>query len=85
MAEEIQTMAIPRMLQEAQDTGLITEESLRALEAKKLQAQEKITNLQKQYIEKRIAKEYLEAETIKIQQEIHDMTTALDGDTDILS
>jgi hypothetical protein len=85
MAEEIQTMAIPVMLQEAQDTGLITPESLEALEAKRLQAQEKIENLNRMYRENRIAEEYLKAETKKIQKEIQDMTNAFDGDTEILS
>jgi len=85
MAEEIQTMAIHAMLEEAQDTGLITDESLKALEAERLLAQEKIENLRRLCRENRIAKEYMEAEIRKIQEEIHDMTTALDGDMDILS
>ena len=85
MTEEIQTMAIPVMLKEAQETGLITQESLDALEAERLQAQEKIENLKRLCRENRIAKEFMEAETRKIQKEIHDMTTALDGDMDILS
>jgi hypothetical protein len=85
MAEEIPTMAIPKMIQEAQETGLITQESLDALEAERLLAQEKIKNLERLCRENKIAKEYMEAETRKIQKEIQDKTLALDGDMEILS
>ena len=77
MAEEIKTMAIPAMLDEAQKTGLITQESLDALEAERLLAQERIKNLERLYREKKIDLEYMEEQRRKIQQDIQNMTLAL--------
>ncbi|MFC1810725.1 hypothetical protein ACFLZH_04450 [Patescibacteria group bacterium] len=84
MAEEIKTMAIPAMLKQAEDTGLITDESLAALEAENLQAQEKIKNLRRLHRENSISREQMEAGIRTIQQKIEAKTTALDVDNDIL-
>ncbi len=85
MTEEIKTMAIPVMLQEARETGLITKEAHDALKAEKLQAQEKIENLKRLYRENTISLRQMEAGIRTIQQEIQDKAKALGLDMDIAS
>lgn len=45
MADEVKTKAIPALLNEAKETGLISEAAQEALEAEKLQAQERIEHI----------------------------------------
>ena len=80
MADKIETMAIPVILKELQDTGLVTQEALDALKAKKLQAQEKIKNLERLRREGTISRKQMEAGIRTIQQEIQDKITALESD-----
>ncbi len=84
MSEEIKTMAIPVMLEEAQATGLITDNAQEALEAEKLKAQEKIKYLEKLKEKKIICREKMEAETRKIQLELKEKIIDLGFDEDVL-
>jgi len=85
MAEEIPTMAVRAILEITKDTGLITDESIDALKAKRVLAHEQIIDLERKCRENRIAPEFMKAEIRRIQQEIHDITIAIEGDPEILS
>jgi 2-methylaconitate cis-trans-isomerase PrpF len=80
--KEIKTMAIPVMLQQAKETGLITEESVDALNAEKLLAQERIENLKRQCRENEISREQMEAGIREIQQQVKEKVAALGLDDD---
>lgn len=84
MANEIKTMAIPALLREVEETGLITDDSLKAFEAEKLQALEKIENLRRLHREKEISEKQMNARISAIQQEIQNKALPLDDDTEIL-
>ncbi|MFC1656072.1 hypothetical protein ACFL3C_04325 [Patescibacteria group bacterium] len=88
MADEMKTKAIPAMLQETEDTGLITDDSLEALKAKRLQAEEKIENLIRLHGEGKISEERMKVRINTIREEIQtiqDQIIASDFDDEILS
>ena len=78
--DKAKTIEIPVILQEAVDTGYITQESLDALEFEKLKAKEEIENLRKLYREQLISHEQLEAGMRGIKQKMHDKILALKFD-----
>jgi len=72
------TTAIPAMLKEAQETGLITQASLDALEHEKLKAKEKIENFRRQYREQLISFDMMEEGIRKIREGMKEKIIALD-------
>lgn len=81
MSENAKTVEIPVMLQEARETGLITQEALDALEAEKALAKEKIANLKKSYREGIISHEQLEASIRGIREQMQRKILALNFDS----
>ncbi len=82
MSEEIKTMAIPVMLNEAQATGLITDDAQKAFEAEKLQAQERIRYLEKLQSKKIISAEDMQVKISQIKSELKEKVIALGFDAE---
>ncbi len=77
MSEKSKTMEIPIILQEAMDTGLISEDVLECLKADKLIVQEKIRDLKRLYRERIISHVQLEMAIAGIQKEMQEKILAL--------
>jgi len=75
---ECKTMAIPVMLEEARETGLISEDTDAALEHERLVASEQIENLRSLYRDRIISSEQLEASIRGIQKELQEKLEVLD-------
>ncbi len=82
--EETKTTQIRAMVSEAEETGLIEEESIAALRVENLQIQERIAYQRKLQAENLISKEVMEERIKAIEQEIKDKVTALGLDMSIL-
>ena len=70
MTDKIKTISIPVLIQEAERTGLISDEVEQAVEHEKLKAEEKIEQLRKLYREKIISHEQLEMGIRSIRKEL---------------
>lgn len=75
---EPKTIELPEALQEAVDTGLITQESLDVLEDAKLEAAKRIEDLRESYREGLISHEQLEGSIRGIRKEMQRKILALD-------
>lgn len=80
----IKTMQIRAMVDLAKQTGLIEEESIAALKAENLQAQEKIEYQRKLHAENLISEQEMTKRIKAIEQEIKDKVAALGLDMDAL-
>lgn len=83
--EEIKTMAIRPLIEEAEKTGLIQEDSIRALNVIKVQTQEKIESLYKLFEEHKISYKDMLKQISDARKELEDKIRALNLDPDVLS
>ncbi|MBU2061162.1 MAG: hypothetical protein KKH44_04845 [Bacteroidetes bacterium] len=79
--EKCKTTEIRVLIDEAESTGLISEETLKALEHEKLLAQEKVKNLERLYKEDIISYEQMQTEIKNIRAEMSRRILDLDFDT----
>jgi hypothetical protein len=82
--EQIKTMQVRALVNEAENTGLLDDQVIPALRAEYILAQEKIENLRRMYEQNEISKEEMKRRIGMIQQEIKDKVTALGFDMYIL-
>jgi hypothetical protein len=77
MENKCKTVAVKAIIAEAQESGLISDEALNALEAEKALASEQIENLKRLYREKMISSEQLEMAIRGIQKQLEEKIISL--------